>query len=106
MKSPANQVTHEAGFTIHEFLNLPDDERHILTWMQRQKVCSLGAIVKFLGQTEEQVRGFLQELQRQGFIEEIATHPECLYQVNLISMRHQRFKRERPSIFDQLFEES
>jgi hypothetical protein len=105
MNPTARQPDDGHQITIHELLNLPDDERHVLNWMQRQTTCSFGAIVTFLQQSEDKANRLLEALQRKGFVKAIATAgSEPQYQVYLTSMRHQRHRQDN-SIFDVLIDD-
>ena len=107
MNQHAHQnATENDDLTIHDLLNLPEDRRRVLNWMQRQTVCSLQSVVDFLNETEEQVDSLLQDLQQQGFVQAIATGQETLYQVRLNSMRHKRHQVDPPSIFDLLMDDN
>jgi DNA-binding IclR family transcriptional regulator len=99
------QTADDNNITINEWLTLPDDQRQVLSWMQKRPACSFGAIVTFLQQSEESVRGLLDDLLQQGFIKPIAVGGETRYQVHLTSMRHQRHQKTSPSLFDALIDE-
>ena len=91
--------------TIGDLLDLPEDKRRVLSWMQGQSMSSFDAIVNFLQQSDDVVRRLLDELQQQGFVREIATDDGLQYQVRFTSMRRQRHQRESKSIFDALIDD-
>lgn len=105
--NPTARPTNDANeITIHDLLNLPDDERHVLNWMQKQTACSFSAIVVFLKQSEDHAHTLLEKLQQKGFVTAIATASnETLYQVCLTSMRRRRYQQESSSLFDLLIDE-
>jgi|GEM_PF-2532689 len=110
MNQPAHQATAAENSTINDFLDLPEDRRRVLRWMQGQTSHSFGAIVAFLQQSDEAVRGLLDELQQQGFVKAIATADgEPQYQVHFTSMRRQRHQQSHStnsaSILDALIED-
>jgi predicted transcriptional regulator len=105
MNPTARQPDGGYEITIHELLHLPEDERHVLNWMQRQTPCTFSAIVTFLQQPEEQTSQLLETLQRKGFVKAIATTgSEPQYQVYLTSMRHQRHRKDS-GLFDVLIDD-
>jgi DNA-binding IclR family transcriptional regulator len=97
--------TPDDGMTIQDLLNLPEEQRRVLNWIQRQTASSLHSIAIFLGQTDEQARGFLEDLQQRGFIRQIPSDEGVLYQVQLKSMRRQHISRQTHGILDMLFDE-
>lgn len=106
MNPVARQPDDGNEITIHELLNLPEDERYVLNWMQRQTTCSFGAVMAFLQQSEDTTNRLLETLQRKGFVRAIATAgSEPQYQVYLSSMRHQRHRRDNSSLFDVLIDD-
>lgn len=100
----SRNITEDGNLTIHDFLNLPEDKRRVLIWMQRQTPCSLQALVNFLDQSEDQVSCLLDELQQQGFVRMIVIGQETLYEVHITSMRYQRHRRHTKSVFDALMD--
>jgi hypothetical protein len=76
---------------LAQLLALPDPERDLLLWMQRQTVCSLAAVQGFLQQSEATTLGLLQGLEQRGYLECLpGAEDGPTYRVSIISMRQRR----------------
>lgn len=101
MSQSANHDPNDSGgLTIQDLINLPEDTRLLLTWMQRQAACTLQTISLFLNQTEEQTNSLLEELQTQGLVQTTLAGQETLYQVHLKSMRRQLYRPDLDNLLE------
>lgn len=74
-----------------QLLALPDPERDLLLWMQRQPGCSLAAVQGFLQQSEAITLRLLQGLEQRGYLKQLSSAEDGpMYWVSIISMRQRR----------------
>ena len=71
------------GLDMGNILDLPDDEREIITWMLREKSVNLAKMAAHLGQDETQARATLAALVEKGYIREIDIKGQVEYRVRL-----------------------
>lgn len=71
------------GLDMGNILDLPDDEREIITWMLREKSVDLAKMAVHLGQDEAQARATLDALVEKGYIREIDIKGQVEYRVRL-----------------------
>ena len=60
-----------AGLTMSSVLDLPEDERTLVTWLTRRREASLAEVVAQLGCEEDIARATLLALQQRGLVQEI-----------------------------------
>lgn len=92
MTEPSSNLASD--LTIAGLLVLPESERQLLIWMQRQGRCSFAQIKDFLQQPDALILSLLQDLQHQGFIQIVTSQGESSYRVKLTSMRQIRFQKQ------------
>jgi hypothetical protein len=80
------------GMSMSDVLALPDPLDRLCTWMLRQQQVSMGDVVDFLEQDEQQARQCLDDLLDRGFIREVVIGETKRYQARLAPTR----KREIP----------
>ena len=97
--------TRHRGLTVYDLLALPQEQRQILSWIQRQTLCSLQMISDYLKQPEDYASQWLDDLCQKGFVDTIHTEEGILYQICLISMQRQRRQKTKFSLLDKLADE-
>ncbi|MDX2211787.1 MAG: hypothetical protein SFY66_00735 [Oculatellaceae cyanobacterium bins.114] len=84
----------KVGFTMADVLALPDLERQLINWLQRQPDSTLAAAIASLSQTgagdESAIRTAFDGLLERGFIRTVKDAAEPRYRVHLGSMRANR----------------
>ena len=87
--------------TIAQILALPESDRSLVLWLQRQRLSSLAAVQAFLQQDDAATLALLQRLEQQGYLEVVASADGSLaYRARLASMRRRRQTRAFPSDSD------
>lgn len=77
--------------SMAELLDLPDDDRSLVLWIQRQHPCPLDRIQAFLQQNRATTLAHLKRLEAQGYLEVLPnTDRNPTYHVRLRSMRQRR----------------
>jgi predicted HTH transcriptional regulator len=71
------------GLDMGNILDLPDDEREIITWMLREKSVNQIKLAAHLGKDEAQARTTLDALVEKGYIREIDIKGQVEYRVRL-----------------------
>jgi hypothetical protein len=74
--------------SIVQILALPESDRSLVLWIQRQRLVSLAAVQAFLQQDDAAALARLQRLEQQGYLEAVASADGSPnYRVRLISVR-------------------
>lgn len=71
------------GLTMSEVLILPDDQRHLINWLLRQKSATLAEAAHFLGWEEPAAQTLVSELVGRGLLREYELHGALRYRVRL-----------------------
>lgn len=94
---PAKGHKPAPGLTMADILALPDSQRQLITWMQRQTDCTLNEVVAHINQDEGVVQTLLDELVEKGFVQEMMEEGSLHYRVRLAPKRGSKI----PSKLDQ-----
>jgi predicted transcriptional regulator of viral defense system len=74
-----------------QILALPESDRTLVLWIQRQRLASLAAVQAFLQQDKVTTLALLQRLEQQGYLEVLTSADGSpAYRVRLISMRRRQ----------------
>jgi hypothetical protein len=78
--------------TLAELLDLPDSDRDLVLWIQRQASCSPAAVQEFLQQSAAQTGEILHRLTQAGYLTSgFGDDGTPTYRAQLASMRQQRW---------------
>src|SRR5579859_569907 len=69
------------GLNALELLNLPTDQRKVITWLSRKKQATFAEIEKALGQTPEALQATLRALQQANYVNEALVDRDLYYRV-------------------------
>ncbi|HEY9625322.1 MAG TPA: helix-turn-helix domain-containing protein, partial [Crinalium sp.] len=76
-----------AGLTLADALALSPELGDLFRWMTRQRELSLTDVMAFAGEDEPTTRRMLDELIRQGFVQEVAIGQETYYRAHFADKR-------------------
>jgi hypothetical protein len=71
------------GLDMGNILDLPDDEREVITWILRENSVDLAQMTVHLGRDEAHARARLDSLVEQGYVREIDIKGTVQYRVRL-----------------------
>ncbi|MEA2640611.1 MAG: hypothetical protein QOF51_2005 [Chloroflexota bacterium] len=83
----ANALPSTDGMSILDVLDLPADERHLVTWILRHGVVRLNEVTTYLSEDAEQGERLLHDLERRGFVKQITDGGDVCFRVQVMSQR-------------------
>jgi len=81
--SPSNSSAI-AGITMADVLELPQEMRHLTTWMMRQREVTLAEAMRYMGQSETELRPALRFLVDKGFATEVEVDGQAHYRIRML----------------------
>ena len=78
------------GLSLDDVMDLPDPLDRMSMWMLRRRQVSMGDVVAFLGQDEQQARQCLDYLLDRGFVLEVVIGGIKVYRVRLAPTRKRK----------------
>jgi MinD-like ATPase involved in chromosome partitioning or flagellar assembly len=97
LKSSILQPSHavkKSGLSMADILMLPDEQRHLISWMMRQGSATLTEAVAYTNEAEVDIKSTLGTLIEKGFVQQIIVSNETRYQICLAPKRGSRFAQE------------